>query len=80
MSWVQAIILGVLQGLTEFLTVSSSGHLAIAKGMFGIASNDNAFEIVVPAATALSVIVVFWKDIVTLVNGVKKFEYNDDTN
>ena len=79
MSWVQAIILGVLQGLTEFLPVSSSGHLAIAKGMFGIASNDIAFEIVVHAATALSVIVVFWQDIVKLLNGVKKFEYNDDT-
>ncbi len=79
MEWVKAIILGVLQGLTEFLPVSSSGHLAIAKGLFGISTNDIAFEIVVHAATSLSVIVVFWKDIVKLFNGVKKFEYNTET-
>ena len=79
MDWVEAIILGLIQGLTEFLPVSSSGHLAIAKGVFGIATDDIAFEIVVHAATALSVVVVFWKDIVKLFNGVKKFEYNDET-
>ncbi len=79
MDWIKAIILGALQGLTEFLPISSSGHLAIAKGVFGISTNDIAFEIVVHAATALSVIVVFWQDIVKLYNGVKKFEYNNET-
>ena len=66
MTWLEGIILGLIQGLTEFLPVSSSGHLAIAKALFGIETTDLSFEIAVHAATVLSVIVVFWKDIVKL--------------
>lgn len=75
----EGIILGFIQGLTEFLPVSSSGHLAIAKALFGIETRDLAFEIAVHAATVLSVIVVFWKDIVQLLTGLFKFKFNAET-
>ncbi|MBO4558288.1 MAG: undecaprenyl-diphosphate phosphatase [Bacteroidales bacterium] len=79
MSWFEAIILGLVQGLTEFLPVSSSGHLAIAKTLFGIETGDISFEIVVHAATVLSVLVVFWKDIIKLLEGLFKFKFNSET-
>lgn len=79
MTWFEAIILGLVQGLTEFLPVSSSGHLAIAKALFGIETSDLSFEIVVHAATVLSVIVVFWKDILKLLEGLFKFKFNKET-
>ena len=79
MSWFEGIILGLIQGLTEYLPVSSSGHLAIAKALFGIETGDLAFEIAVHAATVLSVIVAFWNDIVALVKGLFKFKYNAET-
>ena len=79
MTWFEAIILGLVQGLTEFLPVSSSGHLARAKALFGIETSDLSFEIVVHAATVLSVIVVFWKDILKLLEGLFKFKWNDET-
>ena len=79
MTWFEGIILGLIQGLTEFLPVSSSGHLAIAKALFGIETHDLSFEIAVHAATVLSVIVVFWKDIIQLFKGLFKFKYNDET-
>ena len=79
MTWFEGIILGLIQGLTEFLPVSSSGHLAIAKALFGIETTDLAFEIAVHAATVLSVIVVFWKDIVKLLQGLFKFKWNSET-
>ena len=79
MSWFEAIILGLVQGLTEFLPVSSSGHLAIVKALFGIETADLSFEIAVHAATVLSVIVVFWKDILKLLEGLFKFKWNDET-
>ena len=79
MSWFEGIILGLIQGLTEFLPVSSSGHLAIAKALFGIETGDLAFEIAVHAATVLSVVVAFWSDIVALFKGLFKFKYNAET-
>ncbi len=79
MSWFEGIILGLIQGLTEFLPVSSSGHLAIAKALFGIETGDLAFEIAVHAATVLSVIVAFWSDIAALFKGLFKFRYNAET-
>ncbi len=79
MSWFEGIILGLIQGLTEFLPVSSSGHLAIAKALFGIETGDLAFEIAVHAATVLSVIVAFWSDIAALLKGLFKFRYNAET-
>ncbi len=79
MSWIEAIILGIVQGLTEFLPVSSSGHLAIGKALFGIETADLSFEVVVHAATVLATIVVFWKDIVKLLQGLFKFQMNPET-
>ena len=79
MSWFEAIILGLIQGLTEFLPVSSSGHLIIAKELFGIETHDPSFEVVVHAATVLSTIVVFRKYIWELLRSLFKFEYNEQT-
>jgi len=75
----EAFILGLIQGLTEFLPVSSSGHLEIAKALFGITEpNTLIFTIVVHGATVLSIIVVFWKDILRLLKAPFTFEWNED--
>ena len=67
MEWFEAIILGLVQGLTEFLPVSSSGHLIIGKELLGIESADDlVFEVLVHAATVLSTIVVFRKQLWSL--------------
>ena len=79
MSWLEAVILGIVQGLTEFLPVSSSGHLTLAKEIFGIDSSNLSFEVAVHAATVLSTIVVFRKTIWDLIKGVFKFQYNSQT-
>ena len=81
MEWFQAIILGLVQGLTEFLPVSSSGHLAIGRQILGVeASGDLVFEVAVHAATVLATIVVFRKQILDLFKGLFKFRYNDETD
>lgn len=81
MEWFEALVLGIVQGLTEFLPVSSSGHLEIGKALFGIKGEDNLyFSIVVHGATVLSTIVVFWKDLVKLGKGALKFEMNEETH
>lgn len=80
MNWLEAIVLGLVQGLTEFLPVSSSGHLEIAKHLFGI--NPEAsfyFTVAVHGATVLSTIFVFWKEIFGLLKGVFKFTINDES-
>ena len=70
MEWYEAILLGLVQGLTEFLPVSSSGHLVIGREVLGVeASEDLAFEVIVHAATVLSTIVVFRKQIWDLLKG-----------
>lgn len=79
MSELEAIILGFVQGLTEFLPVSSSGHLTIGKEILGIESSNLTFEVVVHAATVSSTIVVFWKEIVSLIAGFFKFKMNEET-
>lgn len=79
MSSIEALILGLVQGLTEFLPVSSSGHLTIGKYLFGVESSDLSFEITVHAATVLATIVVFRKDILRLLKGLFKFEMNRET-
>lgn len=81
MEWYEAIILGIVQGLTEFLPVSSSGHLVIGRDLLGIEdSGDLVFEVVVHAATVLSTIVVFRHQIMDLLRGLFKFRYNDETD
>ena len=81
MTWFQALLLGLVQGLTEFLPVSSSGHLAIGREILGVeASGDLVFEVVVHAATVLATIVVFRKEIWKLLCGLFKFRYNDETD
>ena len=79
MDWLQALILGVIQGLTEYLPVSSSGHLAIGSYLFGIEGSENlAFTILVHIATVLSTLLVLWREVVWLVNGVLKGKMNDE--
>ena len=79
MSALEALILGLIQGLTEFLPVSSSGHLAIGKALFGIETTDLSFEVAVHAATVLATIVVFRKDIWKLLCGLFKWKMNSET-
>ena len=73
MDWLSAILLGILQGLTEFLPVSSSGHLELGKAILGIESSGDSgllFTVTVHVATALATVVVFYKDIVFVVQGL----------
>lgn len=80
MSILEAIILGIIQGLTEFLPVSSSGHLELANTLFGIESESNLqFTIAVHAATVLSTITVFFAEIVALLRGLFRFRMNEET-
>lgn len=79
MNLIEAIILGIVQGLTEFLPVSSSGHLTIGKELLGIDSSNLAFEITVHAATVLSTIVAFRKEVAGLIAGLFKFKMNEET-
>lgn len=80
MDWIEALILGLVQGLTEYLPVSSSGHLAIGSYLFGVDAEENlAFTILVHVATVLSTLVVLWSEIAWLFKGLFKFRMNDET-
>ena len=80
MSWIEALILGILQGLTEYLPVSSSGHLAIGSALFGIEGEENlTFTIVVHVATVLSTLVILWKEIDWIFRGLFKWQLNEET-
>ena len=80
MDWLQALILGLIQGLTEFLPVSSSGHLIIGKEILGVEAADNVtFEVLLHAATVLSTITVFRKEIWQLLTGFFHFKWNNET-
>lgn len=79
MGTLDAILLGLLQGLTEFLPVSSSGHLVILGNILGTDMDDTTFAILVHAATVLATITVFWGEIVRLVKGGLKFQANPET-
>lgn len=80
MDWLQALVLGLIQGLTEYLPVSSSGHLAIGASLFGIEGEENlAFTVAVHVATVMSTFVILWSEIVWLLKGIFKFEMNDET-
>ncbi|MDR1332467.1 MAG: undecaprenyl-diphosphate phosphatase [Tannerella sp.] len=80
MNWLEALISGIIQGLTEFLPVSSSGHLMIAGTLFGLSGEENlTFAIVVHAATVLSTICVLWKEVAVLFRGLFSFRWNVET-
>ena len=80
MSWFEALVLGIVQGLTEYLPVSSSGHLAIGSALFGIEGEENlAFTVVVHVATVFSTLVVLWKEIEWIFRGLFKWQMNDGT-
>lgn len=81
MEWWQSIILGLVQGLTEFLPVSSSGHLMIFRDVIGADGEGFLdFTVLVHLGTVLSTLVVFWKPILKLLAGLFKFKYNDETD
>ncbi|MBP5278317.1 MAG: undecaprenyl-diphosphate phosphatase [Prevotella sp.] len=78
MDWIQALILGIIQGLTEYLPVSSSGHLTIGAALFGIEDTDNlAFTVMVHVATVLSTLVVLWQEVVWILKGLTEGKMNE---
>lgn len=82
MNNLDALLLGIIQGLTEFLPVSSSGHLELGKAILGdtsVPEESLMFTVVVHFATALSTIVVFRKDILEIITGLFKFKWNEET-
>ncbi len=80
MSWLQALILGIVQGLTEYLPVSSSGHLTIGQYLFGIDGEGALdFEIMVHVATVLSTVFILWNETIWLIRDLFKWKWNDGT-
>jgi undecaprenyl-diphosphatase len=77
MNWYEALILGIVQGLTEFLPVSSSGHLELGKAIFNLGTEEDlTFAVVVHGATVLSTIVVFYKELFKLITESFSFKWN----
>ena len=80
MEWFEALLMGLLQGFTEFLSVSSSGHITIMSNLFGIEGEENlTFTIVVHVATVLSTLCILWKEVDWILKGLLKFKMNDET-
>lgn len=80
MNEIDALLLGLVQGLTEFLPVSSSGHLAIGNALLGTTGDDNLmFAVLVHAATVLSTIVVLRKEIIALFSALFRFQWDEET-
>jgi len=71
MDFLDALMLGILQGITEFLPISSSGHLVLGQKLLGINVPGNAFEVILHIGTLMSILVVFWPDIHRLLNEIK---------
>lgn len=82
MDAIHALILGIVQGLTEYLPVSSSGHLEIGKALLGGSAGDGGltFDVVVHVATVLSTIVILWREITWIFAGLFKFKCNSETH
>ena len=79
METLQAILLGLVQGITEFLPVSSSGHLQIAKELLGVEIENNiTFDVTLHAATVLSTILVLWRELWRLIQGAFSRSFNDE--
>ena len=81
MTYLEAIILGLIQGLTEFLPVTSSGHLELAKAIFGdnsLPEESLTFTVLLHFATALSTLVVFRKEVIEIIKGLFQFKWNDE--
>lgn len=81
MTYLEALVLGLIQGLTEFLPVSSSGHLELGKALFGdnsLPQDSLTFTVVLHFATALSTIVVFRKEVWEILNGLFQFKWNEE--
>ena len=75
MNWIEALLLGLIQGLTEYLPVSSSGHLAIGSYLFGVEGEENlAFTVAVHVATVLSTLVVLWKEVAWIFTGMFRWD------
>jgi len=74
MNIIEALILGSLQGLTEFLPISSSGHLVLGQRFLGLSLTGNFFEVLVHIGTLCSILVVFRNDILELVKSIKSNE------
>ena len=80
MTIIEAFILGLVQGLTEFLPVSSSGHIELGSALLNVQTTNNLlFSVVVHSATALSTIVIFRKDLWKILRDLTAFEYNEAT-
>nr|WP_297919553.1 undecaprenyl-diphosphate phosphatase [uncultured Allomuricauda sp.] len=82
MDIIDAIILGIIQGLTEFLPVSSSGHLELGKAILGadaLPEESLLFTVILHFATALSTIIVFRKDVIEIFKGLFQFQWNEET-
>ena len=82
MDIIESIVLGLIQGLTEFLPVSSSGHLELAKTILGdtsIPQESLTFTIVLHFATALSTLVIFRKEVAEIFKGLFQFKWNEQT-
>lgn len=82
MDFIEAIVLGVIQGLTEFLPVSSSGHLELAKAILGdtsVPEESLTFTVVLHFATALSTIVIFRKEVIEIFKGLFQFKWNEES-
>lgn len=80
MDWLQALILGLIQGLTEYLPVSSSGHLEMGNAILGVKMEENlTFDVLLHVATVLSTLVVLWSEIDWIMRGLFKFQMNAET-
>jgi undecaprenyl-diphosphatase len=80
MNLIEAVILGLIQGVTEFLPISSSGHLELGKYLFGLDPEANFyFSVAAHGGTVMSTIFIFRKDILSLTRGFFRFRWNDET-